>query len=192
MARIRTSVRSRTGCLIASFGHENDIAALWDAAAHCLEQRSRSGLRCLWLVQAALFSGQTEWKLNCRALQYLGTQRAQLRKLVKPTGKRLWMSEFGCGSSPPSDMGAALELSAMIMRVRSYGILMKPVASSHMHTSCVVRSAATCGLWRSSSSGVLCLHLLHVLNIPKAMKLVTGWPGHCCTCSWIPGLRKTA
>ncbi len=52
------------------------------------------------------------------ALQYLGTQRAQMRKLVKPTGKRLWMSEFGCGSSPPSDMGAALELSAMIMRVR--------------------------------------------------------------------------
>ncbi len=51
-------------------------------------------------------------------MQYLGTQRAQLRKLVKPTGKRLWMSEFGCGSSPPSDMGAALELSAMIMRVR--------------------------------------------------------------------------
>lgn len=52
-------------------------------------------------------------------LQYLGTQRAQLRKLVKPTGKLLWMSEFGCGSSPPSDMGAALELSAMILRVRA-------------------------------------------------------------------------
>ncbi len=58
-------------------------------------------------------------RLLCRALQYLGTQRAQMRKLVKPTGKRLWMSEFGCGSSPPSDMGAALELSAMIMRVCS-------------------------------------------------------------------------
>ena len=51
--------------------------------------------------------------------QYLGTQRAKLRKLVKPTGKLLWMSEFGCGSSPPSDMGAALELSAMVLRVRT-------------------------------------------------------------------------
>ena len=52
-------------------------------------------------------------------LQYLGTKRANMRKLVKPTGKMLWMSEFGCGSSPPSDMGAALELSAMILRVRN-------------------------------------------------------------------------
>lgn len=63
---------------------------------------------------------RTEALRLCRwVMQYLGTQRAQLRKLVKPTGKRLWMSEFGCGSSPPSDMGAALELSAMIMRVCS-------------------------------------------------------------------------
>ena len=60
-----------------------------------------------------------ELRLFRWVVQYLGTQRAQLRKLVKPTGKRLWMSEFGCGSSPPSDMGAALELSAMIMRVCS-------------------------------------------------------------------------
>ena len=69
----------------------------------------------------------------CVHLQYLGTQRAQLRRLVKPTGKRLWMSEFGCGSSPPSNMGAALELSAMILRVR-IGDSGHPSISSSLHS----------------------------------------------------------
>ena len=64
------------------------------------------------------FSQKHMLRLPC-PLQYLGTQRAQLRKLVKPTGKLLWMSEYGCGSSPPSNMGAALELSAMVLRVRT-------------------------------------------------------------------------
>ena len=70
--------------------------------------------RRAWL---SLFQTHT-LRLLC-PLQYLGTQRAKLRKLVKPTGKLLWMSEFGCGSSPPSNMGAALELSAMVLRVRT-------------------------------------------------------------------------
>jgi hypothetical protein len=52
--------------------------------------------------------------------QYLGSKRKELRDLVKPTGKRLWMSEFGCGSAPPNDMASALELSAMILRVRMH------------------------------------------------------------------------
>ena len=36
---------------------------------------------------------------------------------MQKAGKRLWMSEFGCGSSPPNGMKAALELSAVILQV---------------------------------------------------------------------------
>ena len=71
-------------------------------------------------------------------LQYLGTQRAQMRKLVKPTGKRLWMSEFGCGSSPPADMGAALELSAMILRVSWHGGTMHALALQPCRCTCTL------------------------------------------------------
>ena len=49
--------------------------------------------------------------------QYLGSQRKELRAGVKAAGKRLWMSEFGCGSSPPNGMKAALELSSVILKV---------------------------------------------------------------------------
>ncbi|CAL8471754.1 g11296 [Coccomyxa elongata] len=47
---------------------------------------------------------------------YLGSMRKELRDLVRPTGKRLWMSEFGCGSFKLSSMPAALELSSVIMK----------------------------------------------------------------------------
>jgi hypothetical protein len=51
------------------------------------------------------------------AAQYLGSLRAELRAGVKAAGKRLWMSEFGCGSSPPNGMKAGLELSTVILKV---------------------------------------------------------------------------
>ncbi|KAK9843650.1 hypothetical protein WJX81_001138 [Elliptochloris bilobata] len=47
---------------------------------------------------------------------YLASARAELRALVKPSGKRLWASEFGCGTSPLDDMGAAIALSAVILQ----------------------------------------------------------------------------
>ena len=49
--------------------------------------------------------------------QYLGSRRRELRAGAKAAGKRLWMSEFGCGSSPPNGMKAALELSSVILKV---------------------------------------------------------------------------
>ena len=51
------------------------------------------------------------------AAQYLGSRRAELRTGVKAAGKRLWMSEFGCGSSPPNGMKAGLELSTIVLKV---------------------------------------------------------------------------
>ena len=43
--------------------------------------------------------------------------RKELRELVRPTRRRLWMSEFGCGSFPISSMETALELSSIILKV---------------------------------------------------------------------------
>lgn len=37
---------------------------------------------------------------------------------MRPTQRRLWMSEFGCGSFPISSMETALELSSIILKVR--------------------------------------------------------------------------
>ena len=54
-----------------------------------------------------------------RGRGYLASARAELRGLVKPSGKRLWASEFGCGTSPLDDMGAAIALSAVILQARS-------------------------------------------------------------------------
>ena len=50
---------------------------------------------------------------------YLASARAELRDLVRPSGKRLWASEFGCGTSPLDDMGAAIALSAVILQARA-------------------------------------------------------------------------
>ncbi|KAK9807659.1 hypothetical protein WJX72_005628 [[Myrmecia] bisecta] len=46
---------------------------------------------------------------------YQGSKRAQLRDMVRPAGKRLWMSEYGCGSFVPGDIGSGLELSRCIL-----------------------------------------------------------------------------
>ena len=54
-----------------------------------------------------------------RGRGYLASARAELRGLVKPSGKRLWASEFGCGTSPLHDMGAAIALSAVILQARA-------------------------------------------------------------------------
>ena len=48
---------------------------------------------------------------------YMASARAELRDLVKPSGKRLWASEFGCGTAPLNDMAAGVALSAVILQV---------------------------------------------------------------------------
>ncbi len=49
---------------------------------------------------------------------YLATARAELRDAVRPAGKRLWASEFGCGTAPLDDMRDAVALSAVILQAR--------------------------------------------------------------------------
>ena len=49
-------------------------------------------------------------------MQYEGVRRQELHGLVKGAKKRLWMSEWGCGSAPLGDMGGALQLAACILR----------------------------------------------------------------------------
>ncbi len=48
-------------------------------------------------------------------LQYSGLGRVELRDRATAFGKRLWMSEYGNGVSPPSEMGGALQLSSTIL-----------------------------------------------------------------------------
>lgn len=48
---------------------------------------------------------------------YMASARAELRDAVKPAGKRLWASEFGCGTAPLNDMAAGVALSAVILQV---------------------------------------------------------------------------
>jgi hypothetical protein len=49
---------------------------------------------------------------------YLASARAELRDAVRPAGKRLWASEFGCGTAPLDDMRGAVALSAVILQAR--------------------------------------------------------------------------
>ncbi|KAK9817114.1 hypothetical protein WJX72_009728 [[Myrmecia] bisecta] len=44
-----------------------------------------------------------------------GSQRTHLRDMVKPTGKRLWVSGYGCGSHPSDDIQSGLDLSRCIL-----------------------------------------------------------------------------
>lgn len=48
-------------------------------------------------------------------LQYQGSKRADLRELVKSSGKRFWMSEVGFGSHSPDDIWAAMDISRCIL-----------------------------------------------------------------------------